>query len=128
MHRIFTATVQDGKLLIDSLTDWYVHLRRLNYKKVEVIVREPKKIRSVAANNYYHGVVVKIFSDATGYDTKEAHAILKWMFLPHGITSTTNLSTVEMETYLSAIRQWLSLPKEQGGWGLYVPTPNEVMF
>jgi hypothetical protein len=133
MDRVFLAKVTDGKLVFQSLTDWYVHLRRLNYKNVEVIVREAKKERSKSENNFYWGVVVKMIADHTGYTRDEAHAILKSMFLKvivgrfEYVRSTKTLNTSEMEEYLADIRQWASLPNEQGGLGLYVPAPNEVI-
>ena len=89
---------------------------------------EPKeKNRSLRQNSYYWGVVTKLLSDHFGYTPDETHESLKMEFLkvhndgkPDTIKSTTNLSTAEMEDYLSRVRIWASAE-----WQVFIPEPNE---
>lgn len=94
-----------------------------------------KKERSNNQNRYYFGVIVDILSDHTGFTRDEVHEILKSKFLRRtmwipkktGIMemsvisySTTELTTVQFEKYLSEIREWASLEL-----GINLPEPNE---
>ena len=76
------------------------------------------KQRSSPQNRYFHGVVLPILADHTGYTDDEMKAICKWKFK---IKSTSELSTAEFEQFCSNIRQWASL--ELSAW---VPEPNET--
>lgn len=91
------------------------------------------KPRSSNQSRYYWGIVVGAIANSTGHSSLEIHEILRMMFLPHETVSlkgndyivprsTTELSTSEMEEYLSRIRAWagteLSIP---------IPLPNEVI-
>ena len=91
-------------------------------------------IRSTPENRYMWGVVIEILSTELGYTKNEIHEILKAMFLSEvkflktkeGVSevriprSTTELTTVEFENYLSDIREWSSIEL-----GLFIPEPNE---
>lgn len=89
------------------------------------------KDRSSNQNRYYWECIVGVLADEVGYTPQEMHEILKgkflsteryfdgeWYKVPR---STTDLSTVEFETYLKRIREWasvemnilLQLPNEQ---------------
>jgi len=67
-----------------------------------------------------------MLSDEIGYSDEEMHDALKWKFLQKQgkiptTRSTSDLSTVEYEDFLSKVRMWAS-----SDLGLYIPTPNEV--
>lgn len=98
--------------------------------------REFKKERSNPQNRYYWGVIVEILSEHTGFTKDEMHEVLKHKFLRKSLWvvkkgglmelsvisySTTELTTSEMEDYLSQIRIWAS-----EDLGLVLPLPNEV--
>lgn len=125
MNPTFKGKVEKGKLYFQSREQFDKFLYRLE-GVVEVIVRRPRKDRSNKENKYYWGVVIKILGDHLGYFPKEMHEILKHEFLliDDGrfkyVRSTTSLSTVEMEDYLSKIRMWASSEHS-----CYVPEPNE---
>jgi hypothetical protein len=95
------------------------------------------KIRSTPENRYYWGVCIKIISDELGYLPMEIHDMMKYEFLRCVVfiptrdkkmdecvilKSTTSLSTVEFEEYLSNIRQWAS------EHSIYIPLPNEPLL
>lgn len=84
-------------------------------------------IRSTPQNRYYFGVVIDILSNHIGFTPDEMHEILKHKFLRHkeqkGYVipqSTTSLSTIEFENYLTQIREWAVIDL-----GVLIPEPNE---
>jgi len=96
------------------------------------------KIRSIAENSYYWGVVIPLISNDSGYTKDEVHDLLKSMFLknikhiklPNGkvkevitIKSTAELTTVEFEEFLTEVRTWASLEID-----CYIPLPNEENY
>lgn len=89
--------------------------------------RKPKKPRSIEENKYYWGCPIQILSEFFGYEPEEMHEVLKYQFLQDRsgrfprVKSTTELSTVEFEDYMSRIRRWASIE-----FSVYIPKPNEV--
>jgi len=134
MKIIHKAKVNNSSLIFDNSLKLREDLKKFS-GDVEVVVKTPDKSRSNNQNRYYWGVVLKLIADHTGYSIDELHEILKGIFLrkrieletKNGISeqfiskSTAELTTAEMETYLSNIRQWSSLEL-----GCYIPEPNEV--
>jgi hypothetical protein len=136
MIPVFKAKKTGGALKLADKPRFSTYLRTLPDGEIEVIVRRISKTRSKRQNSYYWGVVLQIISDITGNSTEEVHEILKFhvfrIFLTKWITfndeeievvrSTTDLNTVEMEDYLSKIRQWAAQELQA-----YIPLPNEVV-
>ena len=139
MNPIFSAKVNKGKLTILNQEKFDIYLMTLG-EDVEIIIRKPKidrSSRSTQQNRYYHGVIIPILSEELGYSKEEIHEVLKSKFLSknlyietkHGSThirvvkSTASLDTLEMEKYLSDIRQWSSIDL-----GIFIPLPNEVNY
>jgi len=82
------------------------------------IVKVPKeKGRSNPQNRYFHGVVLPLLSDCTGYTDEEMKGIVKYKF---GIKSTSALTTIEHEEFMSKIRMWASRDLE-----CWIPEPHE---
>jgi hypothetical protein len=101
-------------------------------KRVTITIEKYKKIRSNEQNAYYHGVIIKIISDYTGYSKEEVHELLKKEFIGKKTVkigdreveigeSTTKLTTTDFMGYISEIQQWCSETI-----GLYLPDPNEI--
>ena len=98
-----------------------------------VRIRLQNPTRSIDQNGYYWKIVIGLSAKAFGYTPKEMHIIWKDMMLAKEeivgfsenrievMPSTTKLSTVEMEDYLSQIRI------KSSEMGIYIPLPNEVM-
>lgn len=83
--------------------------------------------RSYNQNSYYWGVVIKMVVDHVQKDiplkkvTPEAiHSRFKTLFLSDGITSTTQLSKMNMEEYMTKIRNFVLLK-----FSVEIPLPNE---
>ena len=130
----FHTHIKDGKVQpFDPGTKnrFGLYLTLLEGKKVEVVVKEYKAQRSSEQNSYYHGVVVKLLSDHTGYTSDEMHEALKWLFLKkpgeHGLPdtcgSTAKLNTKQFEDYISQIKRWAA---EE--FKIYIPEPNAVEY
>lgn len=92
-----------------------------------------KNTRSIPQNKYYWSVIIGILSDHTGFTPDEVHEILKQKFLKKDViikekdkvdiirisTSTTGLTTIEMEEYLTKIKEWSAIEL-----GIVLPDPN----
>ncbi|MFA4990580.1 MAG: hypothetical protein WC579_01550 [Candidatus Paceibacterota bacterium] len=118
--------IQNGKILMtQSLLD---AIRKNEGRQVVIEIKRyyPKKDRSAQQNRYMWGVVYQILSDFTGHSPEEIHEAMKYEFLLEKGSklkipkSTTELSTIEMEDYLSKIREFASMEL-----GVYIPSPNE---
>jgi hypothetical protein len=134
MNPLFFGKVENGKLTLDSPTDFKWHLSGLK-GAVQVTVAKKRKPRSLEENNYYFGVIIKILSEEIGEDREILHENLKAMFLKvityksmrgknykfERVKSTTELSTIEAETYYEEIRQWA-----MEFLGVFIPLPNQV--
>lgn len=129
---IFYAKALDGKLQFERQAEFKHYLKSLK-GDVQVTISKRKKIRSIAENSYYWGVVIKIVSDEMGLLPDETHEFLKSLFLKMGMEvkgkryevtrSTTLLSTIEFEDYLAKCRAWTSMELNT-----YIPEPNEVEY
>lgn len=84
------------------------------------------KGRSNPQNSYMWAVVYGMISEEIGYTPEEVHDLMRMEHLTDKsskyprMRSTTELSTVEMEEYLTKCRNWASAEI-----GLYIPLPNE---
>lgn len=116
----YKGLIENGQLIMQDERSFAHHLQRLEGKIVDVIVKKfiPYKERTNKENRYFHGPVLDILSDHTGYTPEEMKGILKWIFK---VPSTSGLSTVEMEKFLTQIRQWASIELN-----CYIPLPDEA--
>lgn len=123
MEPIFAGYIKNGKLLIPAHKQWEGHLATLN-GPVVVIVKKPKRSRTLNQNAYYWAAVVSLPAAHFGYTPQEIHDAFRCMFLrkegrgPPTIGSTANLSTVEFTDYVEKCRQWCA---EQN---IVIPDPN----
>jgi hypothetical protein len=131
--KLHKGLVVNGKFVADDSLAYSLAYARLEGKRVCVSVKRESKKRSSNQNAYYHGVIIQLIGEWTGYTAEETHEMLKWMFLrkqrdglPDTVRSTTSLTTVEMEEYHEHIRQWACLQWKDSDKGGYIPLPNEV--
>ncbi len=134
--REWTCTVSNAGHLPGQVRREFDDLiRSLAGKKVVIKVGMYRKKRSLNQNAFYHGVVVpavtKMFRAAGNYvDEEDVHTFLKMkvgklsrvIVTPDGevvksLGSTTRLSTIEFEEYLTMIRAWAAQ------WGCEIPMP-----
>ncbi len=129
MNPIFLGIVKKGKLLLNEQDNFDRYLLTLENKGIKLIIKRIKKYRSNNENRYYWGVVVKLLSEHTGYSSDEMHDALRMLFLRNAdrkiptLRSSTSLTTIEFENYLTEIRQWATQELD-----CFIPLPNEVDF
>ena len=128
---LLPARIEKGRILYGDPVQYSRVLSALEGQEVSVSIKPRHKSRSDRQNKYYWGVVNELLALYTGYSRDEMHEILRGKFLSDSksiagedITfshSTTELSTVEFEEYLSHIREWASVKLN-----VFIPAPNEV--
>lgn len=129
MKKIFKGKVEKGKVVLLDEQSYNLLVWSLNKKEIELTIGKPQRKRSNQENRYYWGVVIKILSEYTGYEETEMHDALRLQFLLDRegklptLRSTTALTTIEFEKYMSDIREWASITLS-----CYVPEPNEVDY
>lgn len=134
----FRGKIIKGVMQFDRKEDYLNYIQNLEGKEVSLVIKEWEKNRSNQENSYYWSVPIELISKHTGYSDEEVHELLKSLFLKkkidvktkEGITerhtivrSTSTLTTVEFEEYLSKIRQWASQELS-----VYVPEPHECDY
>jgi len=110
MKKLFRGKVEKCKVVLDDQRGYDLLVASLNGKDVEITLGRHSKQRSNPENRYYWGVVIKLISEYTGYTANESHDAMRMKFLINHdgkletLKSTTRLSTVEFEEYMSSIR------------------------
>lgn len=141
MHEITAfAIVKNQTLHYQSYGKLQTSLAVFEGQSVELTIRKKKKYRSSPQNRFYHGVVVpsvKYAMEAKGFflqSNEAVHELLKFKFLKGEILnvasgeliptigSTTRLSTIDFEDYLTQIRAWASSCLD-----CIIPEPNEQL-
>jgi hypothetical protein len=115
-------------------------IQSLEGKDIVIIIEKKKKKRSNPQNNFYWGIVLPMMQ--TGFynnlgehvGIQEAHEFLKSRFLFREVVnqelgeviklskSTTELSTIEWETYMDQIRAFAS-----EFLSIQIPLPNDTL-
>ena len=127
MKKIFRGKVEKGKVVLDEQEKYNLLVWSLNGKDVELTIWRPENKRSNQQNRYYRGVVIPILCESTGYDENEMHDALRMLFLRDDsgkiptLRSTTELTTVTWEEYMSKVRIWASAELQT-----YIPEPREM--
>ena len=125
----FFGRVDAGTIEVRDKTEFMQYLRKLEGKEVEVVVRRKRGQRSLQANKYYFGVVVKLLAEEFGYDIQDMHRTLAMNFLrieDCPVTGaprrkpTPDCDTKEFSEYVDAC---IRLASEHG---VYIPQPGEV--
>lgn len=125
--------LKDGVLILDKWQE-YEQYKRTFEGDIELVLRRRSKPRSDKQNNYYFGVIVKIFSEDLGMYPEDVHKMLTTKFLKytfeskHGsivetVRSTAGLTTTEAEDYYQKCRMYGATDFDPP---IYIPLPNEV--
>lgn len=135
------ARVSNGKLLLTNKNAFLDDVRALEGETVTISLEKGKK-RSKKQNRAYWGIIIPMLVEEIGGTKDEISYLLREQFLSNKfhielqgkmkevtvIKGTSELTTAEFEDYCSRIRNWASLPREQGGLELYIPEPNEENY
>ena len=117
---IFYGQVKQGHIKLDNALRFKEYLVSFEGRRVELVLREKRDVRSGEQNKYYHAVVVGMISEYTGHTPEETHEILKKHFR---IESTARLKTQEFEALMDRIRSWAG-----DMFGINIPLPNQVDY
>jgi hypothetical protein len=121
-----------GKLKLEGLTVFKQTIARFPDGPVTLRITVGKRQRSLAQNAYFHGVVLPLFAEHTGYSTSEMKDAIALHLLPQEIVDiktgevvtvpghTSKLTIGEFNDFIVRVQQ---LGSEMG---IYVPDPNEV--
>ena len=129
---VFNCSINKGQLV--APVEYFNHLRTFKEAEpVEVTVEKYRKTRSGNQNRYFHGVIVKMISDETGYEVDEVKEMIRMLFLSYELKvgdeivkvgrSTASLNTAEFEELNSQCRRWASQTI-----GLFLPEPGEIDY
>lgn len=125
---IFRGKVEKGRIVLDNKDRFRPYLALHEGKRIELVLRERRAERSDQQNRYYHGVVVSLLAEHTGYTAEEMHENLKRMFLGHTdehglmrVGSTAKLKTQEFQDYIAKIVRWAAIDLS-----LVIPDPRSV--
>lgn len=126
---VFKATISNGKIKMLQKELFEVYLKQFQEEQeIKVVVSKYYKPRSLNQNSYMWGVVYSLIANELGYTTEEIHDLMRIEHLTDRtgkyprVKSTSELSTIEMEDYLSKCRTWASAEL-----GVYIPLPNEAV-
>ena len=127
----FKAIQKEGVLFIENPVSFKRYISGLKDKPLTVTVKAVRKHRSLDQNSYFHGVVLPILSQETGYTTDEMKDIVKTLFLRKTMTvagqeievvlGSSDLNTKQFENFMEDIRRWASTEL----W-CDIPEPNEM--
>ena len=122
----FYGQVKDGKLILEKRDRFDEYLKAIS-GPVMLVLKRPRKPRTVSQNSYYWGVVIQLISDETGATPEEVHEAMKWQFLRKQVgkiftvKSTSILNTLDFEAYVEQVRIFA-----QTELNIKIPLPNEV--
>lgn len=126
----FQVQVKKGIVTILNLEKYREYVKSLKDGYYEIVLRRPKKIRSLQQNAYFHGVVVKLMSDETGTDFFEMKDLLKSIFLKKTVVfmgktyevvqHSADLDTIDFNNFVKKIQQF------GAEFNINIPDPNEV--
>lgn len=131
-NKIFRGEVKNGNVSLRNPDTFGRFLDILEGETVEVVVRKPKKQRTLPQNGYYWGVIIDRISKETGMLPDEVHDVLKSKFLKKDVQVGDEVVTVirstsdldrheEWPEYMRRCRQYANEM-----FGLFIPQPNEA--
>ena len=130
MRKTFYFNVKKGKMDLIDRDAFQMVVSSMEGKSGELVIGDIGKNRSIAENNYFHGVIVKMISDHTGMFPEDVKEHLKRKFLTaefqfngrvyEYIRHTAGLKTDEFEDFCEKCRIYAAQE-----WKIYLPLPNE---
>ncbi len=139
MTPIFLANVEKGRLVFEEPDNFSMWLNQFIGKRVEVIVRKKKKIRTTGKadelgnqNGYYWSVVLPLSAKELGYTVDEMHEIFTNEYAPYTTRDfkgkkvpikirTSEMDTLQFTEYVETIRQVMA------EMNIIIPDPNKII-
>lgn len=138
------TNILDGKVVIRDWEQFDNHLIPFEGKEMHLILKDIYKERSRPEEKFYHAVVVRMVAGAMDISDREAHELLKGLWLrveekgKYGryerVMSTTELTDKAYREYWEECIRWAALPtlpeglSQKSGLELFIPTPNMVDY
>lgn len=120
------GTIRGGKVDWRDKQGIAQHIAGLEGKRVLITVEEYSGKRSLSANAFFHGVVCKYISEATGYEIPETKILLKHMFLTkvgkNGrlyVRETHRLNRAEFSDFVEQCVRWAAITLD-----VVIPNPE----
>ena len=130
---LFWAKIKNNELAWHDKSRLKEYLRSFKEEQeLEIVIRKFKKNRTLPQNSWYHGVILPLISDTTGFTEDECCEVLRKKFLSyqkagrdnkmHRFTrSTADLTTAEFSAYIEQVIRFASMEL-----GIVVPDPHKV--
>lgn len=132
---VFRGRVVDGRVEFDpaEAAARRSHLRQMEGKAVEAVIRPRKTKRSLVQNSWLWGVAIPLLADSLGYD-KHEHEALHYQLLAECFGSaydqrfgrevprvtSSRLSTKEFSDYMEWLVRWAAVEHQ-----CVIPLPDE---
>lgn len=111
------ADILDGNLLVSNRAMFRRHVRSLEGKRCELVLREYREPRADPLRKYYFKFVASVIAAETGHTKEEIHESMKSMFNSHedefGILivepvfrRSSLLSDMDKINFISTVRNW----------------------
>lgn len=122
--------IRRGRLVLVNRSRLAADIRRMSDGPVLVTIAAPESMRSIQANRYYFGRVVRTIGDELGYaDPEDAHEAIAFKFLrveDDPITGsprrrrTRDMTSSEFSDYVTRVITWAETEME-----IRIPRPGE---
>jgi hypothetical protein len=127
---VFVGVVTDEyRLVLDDRAAFLRYLRQFQGDEVALTVKKHRHSRSLQANAYYFGVVVKLLSEWSGYELDEMHECLAMRFLRieddpiTGAPRRKRTPKCNSAEFAEFVDQCIRFAAEQG---VVIPEPHHV--
>lgn len=128
MTILLHGRVQNGKMVWRDKEQAQKHVASLEGKRTVTLVEEYPGVRTSNQNRFFHGIVCKYISEATGYEMPETKILLKHMFLTRVgkngrlyVRETHRLNRAEFAIFIDECVRWAALYLD-----LVIPEPDTV--
>jgi hypothetical protein len=124
--------IQHGHLKIEGRQVFEQTMARFDDGPVTLRITAGKRSRTSNQNKFFHGVIVKLIAEHTGYSLSEAKDAILLTLIPQEITDIKtgeivrvpgHSSRLTVKEFNELIERALQLGAELG---VYIPTPDEV--
>jgi len=130
----FKAVCKNGAIWFDRPNVVSSYLAGLSGKVIEVVVQPWRESKTLSQLAYFHGPVLQIGSEASGYEKNELKDLLKRQFLTYHLTTkkgqnvelVPSLADVKKDVMSRFIDDSIRLIAKE--FSAVVPPPDDVNF
>jgi hypothetical protein len=131
----FKGIAQSGQFVPERPELMEQYLLGMEGKPLDMVIGKPEEFKTNSQLAYFHGVVCRIASEASGYTKEEVKGLLKGMFLTRTLESKktgkvikyvptlADLKKLEMMEFIDSCIMLIARE-----WSAVVPAPEEVVI